>query len=119
MNKKDLILRVSCLNVVPFDGQPIPTCSMIINGVEKMSYTRYGRICANGTGMTVDEMNENIIWKNKPYINIPYCKYCHSENTIGIVDDDPQYLGFALEIPDENIKYFRLKKCKIEKIKMR
>ncbi|MBU4501312.1 MAG: hypothetical protein KKA79_01875 [Nanoarchaeota archaeon] len=72
------------------------------------------RLCGHGHGMTVVEMNENLIWKGKPYIRIGYCKYCYHEDTIGVLDDTPQLLGWAILSPDDENPNFRFEKLSPE-----
>lgn len=99
MSKKEVEkarFRVCCLN--PY-----------IDGALRLE-SSFERLCGHGNGMTIKEINERLIWKGKPYIRIPYCKYCYSENTIGVFDDTPQLLGWAVFLPDEDGPIFRLEK---------
>lgn len=95
---KEIRFRVTCVNpVLDIQGGAIRLEGM-------------NRLCGYGTGMTFEEMNENFIWKGKPYINIPYCKYCHTKNTVGVFDDTPQLVGWVIHSPDEDNSHFRLEK---------
>jgi hypothetical protein len=61
---KETRFRVCCLHpVLDIEGGAIELQS------------KMNRLCGHGHGMTFREMNENLIWKGKPYIRIPYCKY--------------------------------------------
>jgi hypothetical protein len=88
--------RVSCLN----PGRE--------GGIELESRTN--RLCGQGTEMTIDEMNENLLWKGRPYIRIPYCKYCNRLDTVGVFDDTPQLLGWVVHEPRGENHIFRLEK---------
>ena len=66
-------------------------------------------VCAHGTGMTVDEINENLIWPGRPYIRINYCKSCYTDNTVGVLDDNPRILGWIIIEPDKENPKFRLR----------
>lgn len=88
--------RVTCVNpVLDIEGGAIKLEGM-------------NRLCGHGTGMTVEEMNENLIWKGKQYIKIPYCKYCSTKETIGVFDDTPQLLGWVIHSPDDDNPTFSL-----------
>lgn len=90
--------RVTCVNpVLDISGGAIKLEGM-------------NRLCGHGTGMTVEEMNESLIWKGKPYIQIPYCKYCNTKETIGVFDDTPQLLGWVVNSPDGENPVFCLEK---------
>lgn len=103
MSKKEVEearFRVCCLN--PY-----------MDGALRLE-SSFEKLCGHGYGMTIKEINENLIWKGKPYIRIPYCKYCYSENTVGVFDDTPQLLGWAVFPPDSEQPYFRLEKLSKE-----
>ncbi|MHA1144086.1 MAG: hypothetical protein ACTSRW_05055 [Candidatus Helarchaeota archaeon] len=68
------------------------------------------QLCGHGHGMDINEINKNLIWRGKPYIRIPYCKYCYSEETVGVFDDTPQMLGWSMNLPSDENPYFVLKK---------
>ena len=91
--------RVTCLNPI-----------LDIQGGAIELQSKMHRLCGHGIGMTIEEMNENLLWKGKPYIKIPYCKYCYTENTIGVFDDLPQLVGWAIHSPDQECPYFTLEK---------
>ena len=102
--EKNERLRVTCLNPV----SPLESGTRLIqgsthypNGHEEICYGR--KICGHGTGMTIEEMNENLIWKGRPYIRIPYCKYCYTENTVGVFDDTPELIGWRIYEPSDLI----------------
>lgn len=97
---KEARFRVCCLNP-NMDG-----ALRLESGLEKL--------CGYGHGMTIEEMNKNLIWKGRPYIRIPYCKYCYGKNTLGVFDDTPQLLGWVVLSPDENNPLFRLAKLSAE-----
>ena len=91
--------RVCCIHpVLDIEGGAIALQSIM------------NRLCGHGHGMTVKEMNENLIWEGQPYIRIPYCKYCYNENTIGVFDDTPQILGWVIHSPNKENPRFRLKR---------
>lgn len=102
MRKKEIEkarFRVCCIHpVVDIQG-----------GAIKLQSTMH-RLCGYGHGMTIKEMNKNLIWKGQPYIRIPYCKYCYNENTIGVFDDAPQILGWVIYPPTKESPVFRLGK---------
>ncbi len=94
--------RVTCINpVLDIQGGAIK--------LEGMNH-----LCGHGIGMTIEEMNNNLIWKGKPYIKIPYCKYCYTKETIGIFDDTPQLLGWIIHSPDVDNPTFYLNKLSDE-----
>lgn len=80
----------------------------ILGGAMKMS--GINRLCGYGTGMTIKEINKNLIWKGRPYIRIPYCKYCYNYNTVGVFDDDPRFVGWYIAPPTKKNPIFRLGK---------
>jgi hypothetical protein len=96
--------RVTCLNPVLAGG-----AIELESGMWKL--------CGHGTGMTLEEMNKNLIWKGKPYIRIPYCKYCYTHDTIGVFDDTPQTMGWVINPPDEDNPYFTAEKLTEESFK--
>jgi len=63
--------RVTCLNPV-----------LDIQGGAIELESEMWKLCGHGTGMSLKEMNKNLVWKGKPYIHIPYCKYCYTYGTI-------------------------------------
>ena len=80
---------------------------------EPRSQTLYGgaQLCDHGTPMTVKEMNQNLIWPGKPYIRIPYCKYCYNDDTVGVFDENPLalrhfYNAIMIEPDEENPQYY-------------
>ncbi|MBU0778056.1 hypothetical protein KKF82_07340 [Patescibacteria group bacterium] len=99
---KQTTFRVTCVNpVLDMEGGAIKLDGM-------------NRLCGHGTGMIVEEMNENLIWKGKPYIKIPYCKYCYTKETVGVFDDTPQLVGWVINSPDDDYPNFYIEKLSDE-----
>ena len=99
MNEKEIRetrFRVTCLN--PH-----------MDGALRLD-SSFEKLCGHGHGMTLEEMNQNLIWEGKPYIRIRYCKYCYGEDTVGILDDTPQLLGWAILPPNSENPAFRLER---------
>lgn len=79
--------RVSCLEPVLDGGNsPLIAERVIPAGGEERLYS-HTTLCAHGHGMTLKEMNKNLLKKGLPYIKIDYCKYCYNHNTIGVLDE--------------------------------
>lgn len=95
----DRTFRVVCLNPVNdlfAGGQTLVGGSIVMGNIEKLVPSI--RICSHGTGMTIEEMNENIVLEGRPYIEIPYCKYCYTGSTIGVLDEDNEVLAELLRV---------------------
>jgi len=59
-------------------------------------------LCHHGTGMTISEINVSLLRKGQPYIVIPYCKYCYTDDAIGLFCDEPECLGWGIDTPSES-----------------
>lgn len=82
-----LTFRVSCLEPVLDGGNsPLIAERVIPAGGEEKLFS-HTTLCAHGHGMTLKEMNENLLKRGLPYIKIGYCKYCYNHNTIGVLDE--------------------------------
>lgn len=110
---EEMRFRVTCLNPRIDGAIPIaPETTYFPDGRTESAVI--GKLCGGGHGMTVGEMNENLIWEGKPYIRIDYCKYCHTEGTVGIFTDQPQLLGWAILGPESGRENYQLEKLSEE-----
>jgi hypothetical protein len=79
-------------------------CCLHPNEFEGTRQLEATRICGHGHGLTIKEMNKNLLKKGSPYIRIDYCKYCYKENTLGVLDETSnslRKLGFIINYPHE------------------
>lgn len=94
--------RIACLHPVYENGTPLTSGTIISDG--KKSEIVNISLCSHGIGMTLEEMNNNLILKESPFIKIEYCKYCYHSNSIGVFDESNETfnrkMGFIIQSPE-------------------